>query len=216
MNHNMKWNFNSCVSVGLLNEASRLPQWGQVRSVQETLTLPEWRYERLSNYLTIGRGGETLRSSFALHPDNLVGRVTMTSLDRGHVAWLGAFAGVPEHDLAIVLSTDEDVRVFWVVFDTDKGWGWFQRCLGSVWVFWRTVEETQWLICQQGCRQKTMAGGLDFGVFHRFFCVFLCICGFSKLEQIHFGGFKSGNPLKYTHACQCLSTVFVWLLVLQA
>lgn len=70
---------------------------------------------QITEYLSIWWCREAFSSSFTLHPNDLICRITMTLFNWSHVTRLRALSGVPKYDLAIVLSSNKNMRILWIV-----------------------------------------------------------------------------------------------------
>ena len=94
--------------------------------------------------LSVGGRREALCASLRRDPDDLVDRVAMTVFDERHVDRLRALASVPVQHLSVVLTTDQDVRVLWVVLHTDqRGPGGSQRHLRLVGVLYNDAHNVR-------------------------------------------------------------------------
>jgi len=94
--------------------------------------------------LSVGGRREALCAGLRRDPDDLVDRVAMTVFDERHVDRLWALASVPVQHLSVVLTTDQDVRVLWVVLHTDqRGPGGSQRHLRLVGVLYNDAHNVR-------------------------------------------------------------------------
>ena len=89
-------------------------------------------------YLSICGCGEALSACFRVEPNRLVCRISVTMFYGCHLHWLWAFACVPVCNLAIILATQQYVRVLGIILQAHKRRHRLQDHFRLVRIFWNS------------------------------------------------------------------------------